>query len=189
MQGPENADAKTTARFRHHVLRLLKERHPDAASGPSSLYDAARERAYLERVLEPLLAPYLELGSEVLVTRAFLQGVASRWVVGGHSLPSATVVWRSSKISLTHHTPRRIAPARPKGRTKYGLDLGAATAECLRDLTRYFPALPRGLAPLGSAGMAGTLTMEIKVRFELFDGASCCLKRRHSQRFCDHTTQ
>ena len=69
--------------FRHHVLRLLKERHPDAAGAGAaaalSLYDAARERTYLERVVGPLLGShYLDLGWTVPVTRAFLEGVATR---------------------------------------------------------------------------------------------------------------
>lgn len=58
----------------------------------------------------------------------------------------------------------RIAPARPPGRTKFGLDFEATTAECLRDLTRYFPPLPRALALLGPAESASTLTVELKVR-------------------------
>lgn len=74
--------------FRHHVLRLLKERHPDAvgAGAASALYDAAREREYLERVAGPALGfQYVDLGWTVPVTREFLEGVAAR-CVGGPSI-------------------------------------------------------------------------------------------------------
>jgi hypothetical protein len=63
------------------VLRLLKSRHPDGAAS-ASLYDAAREQAYLERVVAPPLGPhYLDLRWTVALTRAFLEGVARRSVL------------------------------------------------------------------------------------------------------------
>lgn len=75
-------ESPAPSRFQHHALRLLKERHPDAARAASALYDAAREQAYLERVVGPALGvQYVDLGWTVPVTRAFLEGVAARCVV------------------------------------------------------------------------------------------------------------
>lgn len=80
--GEEQGDEVARRRFQHHVLRLLKERHPDAApasSPPALYYDTARDRAFLERVVGPLLGThYIDLSWTVPLTRGFLEGVATR---------------------------------------------------------------------------------------------------------------
>lgn len=82
-QGTETAHDDHRFRFRHHVLRLLKQRHPDAdaaaASSPAALYDTVHDRAYLDRVAVPLLGTqYVDVGWTVPLTRDFLQGVVTR---------------------------------------------------------------------------------------------------------------
>ncbi|EWM22690.1 inositol-pentakisphosphate 2-kinase-like protein [Nannochloropsis gaditana] len=62
------------ARFRDHVLRLLKVRH---GGEKKALYDPRQERHYVEHVVGPVLGhQYLETGTSLTVTPSFLNEVA-----------------------------------------------------------------------------------------------------------------
>lgn len=102
-------------RFRHHVLRLLKERHVEAAPPPpASLYDAARERAYLKRVVAPALgAHYIDLGWTVAVTRRFLEGVASRCVRASSFRLCLRFLLSIPRLNCHHHLPAATAASPP----------------------------------------------------------------------------